>query len=83
MSAEPPDGAEQSDGLTPRWYAEQPTHSCQDCGRENLHRCYVCGLYDGERQRVRRLCLKCKAKRNRRLEQNDTSTTDADRRKGE
>jgi len=53
--------------LTPRWIAEGPAHSCQDCGKENLHRCYVSGLYDGEKQRTRRLCNSCRAKRNKQL----------------
>ena len=75
-------GTEQSDDLVPRWYAEQPAHSCQDCGKESLFKCHVSGLYDGEKQRTRSLCSSCRAKRNERLEQNATSTTDDERSEG-
>jgi len=60
------------EGLVPRWYAERPARSCQDCGKESLFRCYICGLYDGEKHRTRSLCRSCRAKRNRRLEENAT-----------
>jgi len=69
----------QSDDLVPRWYAEQPAHSCQDCGKESLFKCHVSGLYDGEKQRTRSLCSSCRAKRNERLEQKATSTTGGER----
>jgi len=71
-------GMERSDGLIPRWIAERPAQSCLDCGKESLFRCYVCGLYEGEKQRIRHLCNSCRAKRNERLEQNTTSAADAD-----
>ena len=67
-----------SDGLAPRWIADRPAQSCQDCGKESLFRCYVSGLYDGEKQRTRSLCNSCRAKRNERLKQNATSPTGGD-----